>query len=518
MLPDIDFHRIRPFKDSRNKGFEELCVQLFRFSFPSRTKFYRVDDASGDGGVEDIAFKADGSKIGLQAKFFVKIGPPQWNQIDKSVITALRSHAPDLLEYRIACPCNRSKDSKSWNFYCAKWQTLANDLGYTKEVTFVWWGDTELRTLLIKQEHHDKVHYWFGCKKFSQKWLMENFRITEKLLDTRYTPIHHVRTESEKLLDAFFLTDEFEGSFWKILHEALSQALQAIDTIDIQTIAEGVNRFNEEIEQFRNTFSEERGLSAFSICHDCFRRIRDCTLDLYEKYERLREEEEKHIGGDEIRYVARPYSSQLTVLKNLLSSLRQAEDFIVRFKSYDSRKVLVLGNAGSGKSHLLASSVKYAINRNQLAILMLGEQFLSSDVPLAQLCRILGWDEGIESLLSALNTAASVQGKPAIIAIDALNESGERKLWKSHLLQTASQITQYSNIRLIVSCRTDFATFILPKSLSRGTEREWSTIEHQGFGDDVFQAVATYFKGYKVTSDHFPPILEEFQNQQPDRG
>jgi hypothetical protein len=115
MMPDIDFYKIRPLKNSQNKGFEELCVQLFRSTFPSRTKFYRVDDSGGDGGMEDIAFSSDGKKIGLQAKFFEKLGPSQWNQINKSVRTALKSYASNLVEYRIACPCNRSKNSNSWD-------------------------------------------------------------------------------------------------------------------------------------------------------------------------------------------------------------------------------------------------------------------------------------------------------------------------------------------------------------------------------------------------------------------
>ena len=55
MLPDIDFFQIRSFQNSQNKGFEELCVQLFRASFSTKTQFYRVDDSSGDGWVEDIA-------------------------------------------------------------------------------------------------------------------------------------------------------------------------------------------------------------------------------------------------------------------------------------------------------------------------------------------------------------------------------------------------------------------------------------------------------------------------------
>lgn len=487
-------------------------MQLFRSTFPSMPKFYRVDDAGGDGGVEDIAFRADGKKIGLQAKFFSKLGRAQWSQINKSVKTALQSHARDLIEYRIACPCNRSKDSKSWDNYCAKWQRFAKELGYTKKVSFVWWGDTELRNDLIKKEHHDKVYYWFGARQFSQKWLIDNFRSTEKLLDTRYTPTHHVRTESEKLLDSFSLVDGFERLFWKIIHEILSLALEAIETVKCKTISRETKQLSEEIERFCSIFSGDCGVLPILTCQDTFQQLRDRTLDVYQKYKGLREAEEKEPHGNKELYAPRPYSYQLGKLESILTSIYRAEEFIARFKVYDEQKVLVLGNAGTGKSHLLAKAVSNAIRRNQPAILLMGEQFLASEVPLVQLCRILGWEEGIESLLGALNAAASVRGKPAIIAIDALNESGEKKLWKSHLLQAAAQITRYPNVRIVISCRSDFAPFVLPKRLAEGSDREWSSIEHQGFGENVFQAVATYFKGYNVTCDHFPPVLEEFQN------
>lgn len=512
MLPEIDFQKIRPLKDTRHKGFEELCVQIFRSSFSSMTRFYRVDDGGGDGGVEDIAIRENGNKIGLQAKFFEKLRQTQWSQIDKSVRTALQSHAPDLLEYRIACPCDRSKDSTTWNNYCVKWQGFAKKLGYTSDVDFVWWGSTELRNVLIKKEHHDKVHYWFGCRRFSTEWLLDNFQSTNKLLDIRYTPTHHVRTESEKLLDAFFLTDGFESFFRNLIRKILSSALEGIDAIKGDAIGQEVNKLGEEVAGFRNIFSENCKVPSISISQDCFRQLRDRTLDVYRKYECLREETENKKNVSKNIYTVRPYSYQLERLEELFSSIGRADDFIARFKSYDVQMVLVRGNAGTGKSHLLASSVENAISRNQPAILVLGEQFLSNEVPLAQLCRILGWEDGIESLLGALNAAASVRGKPAIIAVDALNESGERKLWKSHLLQTVAQITKYRNLRIMVSCRSDFAQFILPNILSEGKDHAWSYIEHQGFGGDVFKAVSTYFMGYEVICDHFPPVLEEFRN------
>jgi len=396
--------------------------------------------------------------------------------------------------------------------YRTKWQRFANELGYSKNVNFVWWGETELRNALTKKEHNDKVYYWFGSRKFSQEWLIEKFSSTERLLDTRYTPTHHVRTESEKVLDAFSLTDGFVTFFWKLFREVLSAALEAIETAKGSTVSKETERLIEEVERFRSSFSDGCGVPPISECQNGFRQLRGRTLDVYEKYKSLSEAEEKEPRSSENRYTPRPYSYQFMLLEKLLTSIRKAEEFISRFNGYDVQRVLVLGNAGTGKSHLLAMSAATAIRREQPAILLLGEQFLSSEVPLVQLCRILGWEDGIESLLGSLNAAASVRGKPAIIAIDALNESGEKKLWKSHLIQAAEQITNYPNLRIMVSCRSDFAPFVLPKPLTTGSTREWSSIEHQGFGEDVFQAVATYFKGYEVTCDHFPPVLEEFQN------
>lgn len=512
MLPDIDLLKIRPLEGTRNKGFEELCVQLFRSSFPTNTKFYRVNDAGGDGGVEDIALIGQEKKIGLQAKFFGNLGQSQWSQINKSVSTALRAHSPDLLEYRIACSCNRSKDSKTWDNYCAKWQRLVRELDYPNEVNFVWCGETELRNELTKKENHDKVYYWFGCKIFTHEWLEELFRTTKQLLDTRYTPTHHVRTESEKTLDAFFLTDGFESAFWKLIRKACSCAIEALDEVKKDGISKEIESFAEGIQQFLNTFSEDSGVMPISICRCSFRQLKDRTLDVYRKYEKLRNEKEKKLHKTEKAYSPRPYSLHLGKVEELLSSLHDSGEFIERFQSYDTHKALVLGNAGVGKSHLLAAAVANALERGQPAILVLGEQFLSAEVPLTQLCGIVGWNEGIDSLLSALNAAAAVRGKPAIIAIDALNESGVRALWKSHLLQTATQIGQYNNLRLMVSCRSDFASFILPNSLVERTNHEWSSIEHQGFGEEIFDAVATFFDGYNVKCNHFPPLIEEFRN------
>ena len=513
MLPDIDFFQIRAFQNSQNKGFEELCVQLFRASFSTKTQFYRVDDAGGDGGVEDIARLDENKKIGLQAKFFKKLSQSQWSQINKSVKTALHTHRPNIIEYRIACPCNRPKTSKTWDNYCKKWQMYAHKHGYPNEVKFIWIGDTELREELTNQKHYDKVFYWFGCKQFSTEWLKNKFGVSQKLLDTRYTPEHHVKTESEQKLDAFFHADGFRQTFWKRIRSTNSCALESLDVIKIKNGIENAKSFADEIERFRKTFCEAYGIPPISVCQDYLKNLKNLTIDIYRTYEAFsKEKESKQDSDGKRRVTSRPFSYQLHQLGKLIDVLNDSIEFIERFSSYDADMALLLGNAGAGKSHIIAAAVEKSLKQGQPALMLLGEQFLLGSTPLDQICTILGWEEGVESLLGALNSSAAVCGKPAIIAIDALNESGDRRLWKTQLYNTVSLIKEHSNIRLLLSCRSDFATFILPNSIVDKKEIGWSWIDHQGFGENIFEAITNYFKGYDVSCNHFPPLLEEFRN------
>jgi len=174
MLPDINFQNIRCHKKSQNLGFEELCVQLFRHSFLDETIFYRVDDGGGDGGVEDIALLENDKKVGLQAKYFNCLENSQWQQIDKSVKTAIDNH-PTLIEYRITTPVNRKKDDTKWTSRIEKWNEYAKTKGFKHKIKFVWWDDTELRDLLSSPAHISKVYREGAFGKQSQPflgWLM----------------------------------------------------------------------------------------------------------------------------------------------------------------------------------------------------------------------------------------------------------------------------------------------------------------------------------------------------------
>src|SRR5437879_4854978 len=99
---NIAWNNLRPFKNSLNSAFEELCCQLAaceKLPFGSTFKRKGVPDA----GVECFWKLPDSTEKAWQAKFFSEQGDSQWKQLDKSVETALEKH-PDLVTYTICLP------------------------------------------------------------------------------------------------------------------------------------------------------------------------------------------------------------------------------------------------------------------------------------------------------------------------------------------------------------------------------------------------------------------------------
>ncbi len=175
-MQNIDFSQIRNHDGSQSKGFEELVCQLARLSKPENAKeFIRKDGAGGDAGVECYWKLQDGSEHAWQAKYFLKpLGSSQWNQISRSVKSALSKH-PDLTKYYICLPKDRNDSRRSstkgkqitseldkWNQHVEKWKAIAATK--SMQVEFEYWGEHEILLMLQKDtsDFAGIAKYWFG--------------------------------------------------------------------------------------------------------------------------------------------------------------------------------------------------------------------------------------------------------------------------------------------------------------------------------------------------------------------
>lgn len=337
-------------------------------------------------------------------------------------------------------------------------------------------------------------------------------------LDTRYTPTFHVLTDSEKLLDAVAGANSFAERYAPLLR-ALTAAAKNLSRLSIDTMPaashESTKRFINEIASRLPTLGQGEAKTPLmqlvrEVC-DAWQRTAQDVLRALAQVPNAGLKFEGASSPSPLQ--ERPsFSHERELVQRFLGKVEALDEFGISYSCADAQFILVRGAAGSGKSHLLANLVQSSQTRGQPALLLLGEYFLSTDEPWRQLSDRLGWESSVRDLLSGLQSAAEAAGSPALICIDALNESPERTLWRTHLSAFAARIADYPSVRLVVSCREDFAHLTLPPQLAERRDPSWAFIGHQGFGGSIFEAVASYFSGYGVKSPHFPPLLPEFRN------
>jgi hypothetical protein len=200
VLPEIDFRVIRPWKGSKNSGFEELCCQLYSLEPPeARSEFFRKEGAGGDAGVECLWILPGGQVHGLQSKYFPdELGASQWGQIDHSVRTALAKH-PSLSRYTVCLPrdlTDRRREGETsqrdeWDARVDRWTGWAQAKGMAVE--FVYWGSSELGARLTRDDagYPGRTLYWFGTRSLTSEWFKRKFEMARANLGRRYTPEAH---------------------------------------------------------------------------------------------------------------------------------------------------------------------------------------------------------------------------------------------------------------------------------------------------------------------------------------
>jgi len=513
---DIDFSKIRVHGNSQNDGFEELCVQLFRGEHGSIESVNRVEGSGGDGGVEAF-IRQDDNVWGMQAKYWSRLEAPQWRQLKKSVTSALNNH-PTLIRYEVMAPLNRSqKKIAKWDALCEEWQDEAKTLGFTHDVEFIWIGESELVELLTTEKYGAKKSYWFDNPGYGLDDLQTLNDSSISDLDLKYTPKHHVSTLSQDILSAFCDPSVFLKQYRSISEQLIFAWQKFHDSSSVDSHFRSIPTLQKQynaIESAWNFLYEHINEGVLSVPLSDLTSLNQNLLDAFHEAgpklsNHSYSHREKHKTPD---YQGTPYSSVSRELRQLEDVSLQLSRLLRKYQSIDHNCLLILGDAGAGKSHLLANQVEASTEKEQPTAFFLGEYFSSSTPIEDQIIGISQFDGSFADFLAFLEVEAEIHQTSALILIDAVNESENRKLWRSHLGRFVKHIERFSRIRLVVSCRTDFTKITLPPAIEQDKATSWGSIHHSGFQDNLFEAVSTYFSGYNVKSEHLPPLLPEFQN------
>lgn len=512
----IDFKGIRPLNGTRHGGFEELCVSLFRADMNYPPELLRINGAGGDGGVEAYVQIAGDHTVGLQAKYFEQLRDRQWRQIEGSIREARKNH-PTLKTYYVAVPLDLNPHTAK------KWKSLqAQSRRMRPALQLRWWGASELIDRLTTVQHASRVTYWFGVPQFDRNWLEARNREARTALDTRYTPTHHVRVKAQDVISAFAREPRHVGRYymaagqvWKAMRSAIEYAPpEELKDVLAASFAELVAATKDQLPRLGDGTS----LPSVATVQDAVKKMLEAVSAFSRAVHRARE-----VAKTLPRQSSPPATDYQTSVSDRLGfrdhDLSKASDALYELSHFlqehiatDRRRLLVTGEAGTGKSHLLARAVEECEERRQPSLFVLGEFFTSSADPWAQLVSRLGWNASADDLLAALNYAGEVLQLPALIFIDAINETPDRAVWFNHLAAFSSRLDGWPWVRLVVSCRSDFLPICFPSTIGQQQAAEWTSVQHHGFAETTFEATARYFSAYRVQSRDLPPLLPEFQN------
>ena len=186
-------------------------------------------------------------------------------------------------------------------------------------------------------------------------------------------------------------------------------------------------------------------------------------------------------------------------------------------EDYDDLKInlannpymVIKGEAGCGKSHLLGDVASNRIADGLPTMLLLGTDFAGGTYETIITSKV-GFTGTFQEFLSSFNQIGIQVGSRALLMIDALNEGPQAVLWKDRLSGLIKCLKDYPAIGLVVSVRDTYFNDVIPDGVE--DDLKATIIEHKGFKGLEYEAVRQFCLAYELNLPNVPILTPEFCN------
>ncbi|WP_168012076.1 ATP-binding protein [Halomonas salinarum] len=515
----LNFAKINAFDQGQRESFEELLCLLAKRQRPNGAEeFQRIEGSGGDGGVEALWIRNDGSKLGYQAKYFLQLGSSQWAQIDESVKRALEVH-PELTNYVVALPINLTHKRQykgagksaweKWEARVEKWTGWAQEKGLS--IKFEPWTATDINEMLLQEGNNGLLRHWFGEQVLGVSWFEEHFLIAKGLLEERYSPSEHVHTSLEAMFDAMVRGPSTMANVRECYAELGNQRVTSINFTKIsqqpsQSDIDLAEKAWLDLLDTEDAFSSNfRDKWHITTVRDALEAFREALRPLEAVLTAVRQDSEADSEKHHLNEINSWMSSAHSAI-NKLKSLTDSNNL----RAERARFAIVTGPAGAGKSHLLAHVADNRLSNAEPTVLLVGQSFSDTEV-WGQVGALLDIQEGTSAeILGLLSVAAERQGKRALVMIDAINEGVGAEFWRDRIAGLLTQAKDYPYLALVFSCREEYLSFAFPKSIIEKA----CTFRVDGFQtiQEMEAAAEKYLDSKGIARPNTPWLSPEFRN------
>lgn len=201
------------------------------------------------------------------------------------------------------------------------------------------------------------------------------------------------------------------------------------------------------------------------------------------------------------------YLDELRNVISVLSSVRRLFD-ISLMNNVKNQAVLITGKGGIGKTHLLCDIVQGFVKKGIPAVLLLGDMFKGRETADNVIMNWFQKGEIIEDFFTWLDEYGKQNNVYVPICIDAINEVDDTSYWNSNLPLIIAKAEAYSNIKIIVSCRSIYLEEYLDEEKIGGMLQ----IPHSGFEEMEVEALSSFCEYYGVNINYDTVCVREFMN------
>jgi hypothetical protein len=531
-MPTIDFTNIRSAPKSKNDSFEALAVQLFRFSCdaPEGSSFYSLRGDGGDGGVEAYFRAANGSVLGIQAKYFFQLGAKELGQITKSVTAARLNHLT-LTEYwiyipfdltgRVAGGARGQGEVERFEEWKKELEERTEAEGKGLKITLC--SATVMREQLQRLDTHGGIRrYWFDDSVLTPVQVQQCLDQAREFAGPRYTGQLDVVTDAHDILDFFGGTADFSDWRRKTLSPIISE-LRSLRgrTNEILSLLNDDKKTEAEILlQNLSTFltqvrEAERPQQSVAQALQTLSELQPILLTAKESQEAAffqqhgPDKDTPSFRQFNAEYMCTFPAGSMDSARELFRLSQSINEILTspKMSVTGGDSLLLVGPAGVGKTHAIVSAAYRRFAEGGMSLVVFGDDFGGGEPWEIMRSKLgFGGQIGRDALFQCLSASAEHAGLPFVIFIDALNESRADARWKDKLPELIQQCKPYAGVKICVSARDTY------KDLVTDSRFPGYAFEHRGFSGQGVEALQAFAAFYRLDSEITPLFSEELSN------
>jgi hypothetical protein len=501
--PEVGFSRIREHRGTRHGGFEELCCQLAALDDLAEGSSFMRKGPGADQGLECYRTYADGSEVGWQAKYFLDgFGSVQVQQVKDSLAHALAAH-PKLKKFILCLPVNLSDNragrtlSEVQKFERWKAKSISQAAAAGRELEIELWSASIIEGLLGRDTpaYSGRARFWFDTLKFTPTWFKAFFEIQKENLDERYTPESHVDLPVTHALHSLARSPGVFSTAERAAAAIKQQADDVVGTLRRRSCAAISDRLLGGLAPLLAALEKPRASLEGTVPVSEWLKLTGEAKALIETA--VHEFRAQHPGDD----------STARALHELFAEVQQTESLLGNrvWKFVNERVLVIWGEAGIGKSHLLADFGEQQLRNSRPFVMVLSGTLRDSEPwPQIRAQLDLGQVSDADSL-GAFDAAGEAADCRAVLAIDALNENQGIPLWRQRLRGFVAYALRFPHVAVVLTIRDTYLSY-LPFL------QELPQVQHRGFAGKGASAAKAYLDRRGITRPSSPNLAREFEN------